>query len=274
MLRKVLFYFAILVLILYTVFPFYWAMNGSLQPPERIFETPAHYLPIPASTESYEQAFENQTFTRALHNSIAVAGVTSLLSLVLAFFAAIALARFRMRGRGAILAIVLGMTIFPQISILGAVHTVITKLGLFNTLAGLTLSYMLLTLPLSVWILSNFMKSLPRELEESAAVDGASLWSTIWRVLLPLSLPAIATTGLLAFIASWNEYIFALSFTVTEESRTVPVAIANFAGATMHQSPWGAIMAASVVITVPMVVMVLIFQRGIIEGLTAGALKD
>lgn len=267
------FYVALLVLLVYTVFPFYWALNGSFQPQARLFRTPVSYVPLPPSFSSYQEVFSNSIFVRSLLNSAIVAGVTTLLALAIGSMAACALGRYPMRGRTAILSLVLSMTMFPQISIVGALHTIISRLGLYNTLWGLVLSYMLFTLPFTVWVLTQFLRSLPRELEESAYVDGATPFQTFLYILLPLSLPGVATTGMLAFIAAWNEYLFALSFTITPEARTVPVTIANYPGSGLYETPWGAIMAASVVVTLPLVLLVFIFQRRIVEGMTAGAVK-
>ena len=273
MIRRALFVLLLAVIGLYTVFPFYWAFVGSLQPESRIFASPAWYVPWPPVLESYRQVFASTTFVRSLVNSALAAGATTLLVLAAGSLAACGLARYRMRGRELTLMVILAMTMFPQISVVGAVHTLVTRLGLYNTVAGLVVSYMLVTLPFTVWVLTNFFRSLPRELEESAYVDGATPFQTYWRILLPLSAPGLVTTGLLAFICAWNEYLFALSLTVTDRARTVPVAVANFAGASAHQTPWGAIMAASVVVTLPLVVLVLVFQRRLVEGLTAGAVK-
>lgn len=271
--RRALFYFGVAGVLLYTLFPFYWALNGSLQPSGKIFSTPANYFPSPISLESYRAVWRNTLFVRALGNSAVVASGATLLSLAIGAFAAYALGRFRIRGRRAVLSIVLSMTMFPQISILGAMYTLISNLGLYNRPAGLILSYLLFTLPLTVWVLTNFFRAMPMELEESAWIDGAGPLRTFWSVLLPLSLPAVVTTALLSFIAAWNEYLFALTFTVTEQAKTVPVVIAGFSGEQMHETPWGSIMAASVVVTVPLIALALIFQRRIISGLTSGAVK-
>ncbi|MBI5155237.1 carbohydrate ABC transporter permease [Candidatus Poribacteria bacterium] len=273
MTRRIAFAAAITMLLIYTVFPFYWALNGSFQPEEKIFASPASYFPFPPTLIHYERAFANDAFVRSLRNSAIVAGGTTVLSLLLGSLAACALGRFRMRGRSLVLMLILGMTMFPQISVLGAVYRIISALRLYNHYGGLILSYLLFTLPFTVWVMTSFFRALPQELEESAYVDGATPLQTFWQILLPLSLPGLATTGLLSFIAAWNEYLFALSFTVTKDVQTVPVVIANFAGQGHHETPWGAIMAASVIVTVPLVVLVLIFQRQIIAGLTAGAVK-
>ena len=199
-------------------------------------------------------------------------GVT-LVSLVLAVTAAYALARGEFRGRGLLLTALLAVSMFPQVAVLSGMFELIRALGLYNHLGGLVLSYFLFTLPFTVWVLTAFLQGLPRELEEAAIMDGAGPFTILWRILLPLMMPAMVSTGLLAFIAAWNEFLFALTFTLSNEQRTVPVAIALISGGSQYELPWGNIMAASVIVTVPLVILVLVFQRRIISGLTAGALK-
>lgn len=259
------------VMLFYLVFPFYWAINTSLQPRENLFAV--DYLPIPPSFEYYHQVFENRTFARCLLNSLVVAGGTTLLALLIGTPAACAIGRWRFRGARPVLAAALAMTMFPQIAVLGALFRMLQATGLYNTLAGLILTYLIFALPFTVWVLTGFFKALPGELEEAAMVDGASPMMTFLLVLLPLALPGIATTGLLTFIAAWNEYLFALTFTIDERARTVPVAIAQFSGESLHEIPWGPIMAASVLVTLPLVVLTLVFQRSLVAGLTAGAVK-
>jgi len=162
---------------------------------------------------------------------------------------------------------------FPQVAVLSGMFELVRWFGLYNNLLSLTLSYMTFTIPFTVWVLTTFMRGLPKELEEAAIMDGANPWTIITRVFMPLLWPALVTTGLLAFIAAWNEFLFALTFTLTNTQRTVPVAIALITGSSVHELPWGNIMAASVIVTVPVVVLVLIFQRRIVSGLTAGAVK-
>jgi trehalose/maltose transport system permease protein len=272
LLQRLLFLLVVVVVLVYAVFPFYWAVNGSFQTESRIFASPAHYIPSPATLKSYKTVLQKEEFLRALGNSAIVAGVVTVLSLALGSMAACALGRYHIRGKGILMALILSMTMFPQISVLGAVRQILEALRLYNTLPGLILSYLLFTLPFTVWVLTNFFRSLPIELEEAAYVDGATPTQTFLKVLLPLSLPGLATTGMLAFIAAWNEYLFALSFTVSSK-RTVPVVIANYAGEGLHETPWGEIMAASVLVTVPLVILVLVFQKRIIAGMTAGAVK-
>jgi trehalose/maltose transport system permease protein len=195
------------------------------------------------------------------------------LAMVLALTAAYALGRVDFRGRSTLLLVILGVSMFPQIAVLSGMFELVRWLGLYNTPFALTLSYTILTLPFTVWVMTTFMRQLPKELEEAAVVDGASPWIILTRIFLPLVVPAMVTTGLLAFIAAWNEFLFALTFTLTNEQRTVPVAIALLSGATQFELPWGMIMAASVIVTVPLIVLVLVFQRRIVAGLTAGAVK-
>ena len=175
--------------------------------------------------------------------------------------------------RKTLLFVVLGVSMFPQIAVLSGMFELIRAMGLYNNLLALTLSYMIFTLPFTVWVLTTFMRELPKELEEAAIVDGAGPFTIVTKVFMPLMGPALATTGLLAFIAAWNEFLFALTFTLSSEMRTVPVAIALISGASAYELPWGNIMAASVTVTVPLIVLVLIFQRRIVSGLTAGAVK-
>jgi trehalose/maltose transport system permease protein len=208
-------------------------------------------------------------------NSTIVAASVTLLALAIGSLAAFALGRFRFRGRQATLYLMLSMTIFPQIAILGALYTMINRAGLYNSLGALVFSYMIFTLPFTVWVLTSFMRGLPKDLEEAAYIDGASPLQVFYRVMLPLIAPALVTTGLLAFIAAWNEFLYALSFTATPEKRTVPVAIVNFTGASGSgfETPWGQIMAATIIVTLPLIIMTLILQRRILAGLTAGAVK-
>jgi trehalose/maltose transport system permease protein len=194
-------------------------------------------------------------------------------SLGLAATAAYAFGRMAFRGRGLLLLTILAVSMFPQVAVLSGMFELIRLFGLYNSLPGLILANLMLTLPFTVWVLTVFMRELPRELEESALIDGATHFDILWRVFLPLMAPAAVTTGLLAFVVAWNEFLFALTFTLTDENRTVPVAIALMSGATAFELPWGMIMAASVIVTLPVVVLVLVFQRRIVAGLTAGAVK-
>ncbi|MCB0065004.1 MAG: carbohydrate ABC transporter permease, partial [Caldilineaceae bacterium] len=222
---------------------------------------------------SYVTVFQAPGFRRALLNSAIVAGTTVLLSLAIGAFGAYALGRLHFRGKTIVMYTILSMTMFPAIAILGSLFTMVRTLGIYNTPYALILTYMTFSLPFTVWVLSNFFKSLPLELEQAAYVDGATTFQTFYLILLPLTAPGLVTTGLLAFIGAWNEFLYALTFTIDDSARTVPVAIALFAGEQQFEIPWGDIMAAAVVVTIPLVVLVLVFQQRLVEGLTAGAVK-
>jgi trehalose/maltose transport system permease protein len=265
------FYLLLAIILVYTVFPFYWAIVSSLRSGADLFNT--DLIPGNPAWSNYVAVFREQPFARNILNSLFVAISTVVLSLGLAVAAAYALGRIRFRGRMLLLLTILGVSMFPQIAVLSGMFELVTYLGIYNNLLALTLSYMIFTLPFTVWVLTTFMRDLPKEIEEAAIVDGAKPFTIVTKVFLPLMGPALATTGLLAFIAAWNEFLFALTFTLSTEMRTVPVAIALISGASAHELPWGNIMAASVVVTVPLLVLVLIFQRRIVSGLTAGAVK-
>ncbi len=269
--RRIPFYFLVAAIILYTVFPFYWAVVSSLKAGSALFEV--EFFPANPAWDNYVAVFREQPFGRNILNSVVVAVSTVALSLFLAVTAAYALGRVSFRGRATLLFVVLGVSMFPQVAVLSGMFELIRWLGLYNNVAGLTLSYMIFTLPFTVWVLTTFMRELPKEIEEAAVIDGASPRVIVTRVFLPLMGPALATTGILAFIAAWNEFLFALTFTLSSQARTVPVAIALISGASRFELPWGNIMAASVIVTVPLVIVALVFQRRIVSGLTAGAVK-
>jgi trehalose/maltose transport system permease protein len=272
-LGRVGFWIMILIIVVYLMFPFYWALNSSLKTERELQQTPATFFPQNPTLRNYAAVFTDPAFVRGLRNSAIVAGATVLLALSTGAFAGYALGKLRFRLRTPMLYLILAMTMFPQISVLAGLYTVIVNLHL-KAILGMILSYMIFTLPFTVWVLASFFRELPVELMQAAQVDGANQFQTFYMILLPLTAPALVTTGLLAFIAAWNEYLFALTFTTVEvQARTVPVAIALFTGVISKQIPFGEIMAAVVVVTVPLIVLVLIFQRRIIEGLTAGAVK-
>lgn len=261
----------IAIIIVYAVFPFYYAVITSLKPSSELFEV--NYWLTSLDFSNYAQIFAQKSFLQAIGNSILIALSVVFIALLLGITASYALGRVRFRGRSTVMLIILGVSMFPQVAVLSGLFEVIRSLNLYNNPGGLILSYTIFTLPFTVWVLTTFMRQLPMELEEAAIMDGATPWETITKVFLPLMWPAMATTGLLAFIAAWNEFLFALTFTLTDSERTVPVAIALISGGSQHELPWGPIMAASVTVTIPLVILVMIFQRRIVSGLTAGAVK-
>jgi trehalose/maltose transport system permease protein len=273
--RRLPFYLLLAVIFVYLVFPFYWALRSAFTPDGDLFRTPIQYVPANPTLENFREVLSSGDFQRAILNSTIVAGSVTLIALALGALAGYALGRFRFRGRSVALDLMLSMTIFPQIAILGALYTMITSFHLFNSLRALILSYMVLVLPLTVWILTTFMRALPADLEEAAYIDGATPFQVFYKVMLPLVAPGLVTAGLLAFITAWNEFLYALSFTQTADKYTVTVAITTFTGksGSSFQVPWGQIMAATVVVTMPLIVLTLILQRRILAGLTAGAVK-
>jgi trehalose/maltose transport system permease protein len=262
---------ACLVLAVFLLFPLYYAVITSFKSGSELFRV--SYWPRDFDLTSYARLWTEQNFARNVLNSVVVATSVVLLSLALALTAAFALSRVRFAGRGLLLYAILGISMFPQIAVLSGLFEIIRIFGLYNNLTALVFSYMIFTLPFTVWVLTTFMRDLPVELEEAALMDGISPLVILLRVFLPLMAPAMAATGLLAFIAAWNEFLFALTFTLANEQRTVPVAIALITGASEHELPWGSIMAASVIVTLPLIALVLIFQRRMVAGLTAGAVK-
>jgi len=256
---------------LFALFPLYYAIISSFRSGAQLFTIA--YLPERLDVSNYIAVFQRQPFGRNILNSILVAGSVVAISLALGMTAAYAFGRIPFRGRSLLLMTILAVSMFPQVAVLSGMFELIRSFGLYNTLPGLILANLMLTLPFTVWVLTTFMRELPKEIEEAAFVDGATPWIVVKRVFLPLMAPAAVTTGLLAFIVSWNEFLFALTFTLTNEQRTVPPAIALMSGSTAYELPWGTIMAASVIVTLPIIALVLAFQRKIVAGLTAGAVK-
>ena len=270
-LKTIAFYLLVLLIVVAAVFPFYYAIVTSFKTGTALFEV--SYWPESFSLANYYAVFAQGEFLQNIWNSVFIATLTVVLALLMAVTASYALARVKFRGRGLLLITILAVSMFPQIAVLSGLFEMIRFIGIYNTPWALILSYTIFTVPFTVWVLTTFMRDLPIEIEEAAIVDGATPWQIITKVFLPLMWPALVTTGLLAFIGAWNEFLFALTFTSSNETRTVPVAIGMLSGASQHETPWGIIMAASVLVTVPIIIMVLIFQRKIVAGLTAGGVK-
>jgi ABC-type glycerol-3-phosphate transport system permease component len=252
------------------VLPLYWAAVASFTPESRLFAAPA-LLPRALVFDHYRELFEGRAFWIPIRNSLVVAGATTVIAVALGAVCAYALARLRFRGKAPALAFVLAVSMFPQISIVSPLYLLLRELGLLNTYPGLVLPYLTFAMPLAIWLLVGFFRQLPPELEEAGLMDGAGRLRTLWTIILPLSAPGLATTAILTFLYSWNEFLFALSFTLGPERYTVPVAITLFRG--QYQVPWGQILAAAVVATAPVAAIVLVAQRRIIAGLTSGAVK-
>lgn len=253
------------------LFPFYYALITSLRSGQDLFQVA--YLPSHLNWGNYLTALMDNGIARSLLNSIVVATLTVGICLLVSITAAFALARIRFRGRKYLLFTILCVSMFPQVAVLSGMFELVRFMGLYDSLGALVLSYTTFSLPFTVWVLTTFMKAIPAELEEAAIVDGASTWTIITRIFAPIMGPSLVTTGLLAFIGAWNEFMFALTFVISSGKRTVPVAIGMLQGASQFELPWGTIMAASVIVTLPIIALVLIFQRRIVSGLTNGAVK-
>jgi ABC-type glycerol-3-phosphate transport system permease component len=258
------------LLIMALAFPLAWLITSSLTPEAQLFGDPS-LRPASFTLDHYRALFEVRAFWVPVRNSLIVAGATTVLCVGIGAFAAYALARLHFRGKALVLAFILAVTMFPQIAIVSPLYLLLRGVGLINTFPGLILPYVTFAMPLAVWLLVGFFRQLPRDIEDAALVDGASRLQVFTRVILPLAAPGLATTGILTFIYCWNEFLFALSFTLGPERQTVPVAIALFRG--RYQIPWGQILAASVAASLPVTLLVLLFQRRIVQGLTAGAVK-
>jgi trehalose/maltose transport system permease protein len=253
-----------------TAFPFYWAILASFTPEARLFQGPS-LLPTQLVLDHYRALFTERNFWIPVRNSLIVAGTTTAFCVSIGALCAYALARLQFPGKTLLLGFILAVGMFPQISVVSPLYMLLRKLHLINTYPGLVLPYLTFAMPLTVWLLVGFFRQLPAELEEAAMVDGASRLRAFREVIIPLALPGLATTAILTFVYSWNEFLFALSFTLGPDRQTVPVAIALFRG--MYQVPWGQILAAAVIATLPVTLLVLAFQRRIVQGLTAGAVK-
>ena len=270
---RIALYLAATVVVLLSVYPFLYAVTTSFKSGGALFEPTL--WPSSWSLDNYISLFTlaEQPFGRHIFNSIMVSVLVVVISLFIGVTAAYALGRIQFKGRGLLLTAVLSVSMFPQVAVLAGMFELIRFLGIYNKALGLVLPYMIFTLPFTVWVLTTFMKQLPKELEEAAIMDGCSPWRIIKDVFMPLLWPALVSTGLLAFIAAWNEFLFALTFVLDNNERTVPVSISLISGASKYDIPWGNIMAASVLVTLPLIALVLIFQKKIVSGLTAGAVK-
>jgi multiple sugar transport system permease protein len=264
-------YVAVAGIVIFCLFPFYWLVNISLKTGPDL--SSADVFPPNPSLENYKSIFQNDDFTRALANSAIVSLTTTVIGLLVGAFCAYALARLKMNFKFILLGIVLTISTFPQIAIAAPLFRLWTDIGLYNTLLGLVIPYLTFALPLSIYILVSFFREIPRDLEEAALVDGATNFQAFRKVIVPLAAPGLATTAILTFIAAWNEFLLATTLTSSREARTTPVAISQFTGSSQFEVPLGTQSAASVVVAIPLIVLVLLFQKRIVAGLTAGAVK-
>jgi multiple sugar transport system permease protein len=269
--KQILLWGAVVLIMLFCLFPFYWLINTSLKTGQDLSN--ADIFPPSPSLDNYQSIFEDSNFTTALRNSVIVSAITTALALVIGSFAGYALARLRFRGKFIMLAIILSITTFPPIAIAAPLFKFWTDLGIYDTLLGLVPPFLAFTLPLTIYVLASFFKEIPKDLSEAALVDGATHFQAFRKVVMPLAAPGLVTAGLLSFIWAWNEFLLAITLTSSPSARPVPPALAFFTGSQKFEVPLGTITAATVVVTVPLVILVLIFQKRIVAGLTAGAVK-
>jgi multiple sugar transport system permease protein len=268
--KRALFALTVTAVALWSLGPFLWQVVTSLKPDAELTRLPP-ILPAHPTLVHYSAVFTGASFLRIIANSAVVASLSMLFSIAVGSLAAFGLAKLRVRFKGLILLFVLSATMFPPIATVSPLYLIIRAVGLRDTWGALIVTYTSFSLPLSVWVLTHFFRGIPDELYRASRIDGCSPLQSFRRIMLPLAAPGIFTAAVLVFIFSWNEFLFALTFTATPKSRTIPVAIALFPG--LHEVPWGDIAAASVIVTVPLLILVFVFQRRIVEGLTAGAVK-
>lgn len=266
-------YAMVVAVALFCVAPFFWLLITSLKTPENLYRRPPDLLPIPIYTQNFVEVFTGRPFALNIFNSVLVASLATVICIAVGALAAYPLGRLRFRGKGPILTLVLLVSMFPGIAIVAPLYLYFRELQLINTHTALVLPYVAFNLPLAIWLLTAFFQDLPRELEEAAAVDGATPLGAFWQVIVPLAAPGLFAATLLVFISAWNEFLFARTFLSRESAYTVTVAIQLFQGIGAYQEPWGQISAAAVIVTLPLVALVLVFQRRIVSGLVAGAVK-
>ncbi len=266
---------AIVLVVLFALIPVLWLISISLKPPDEL--TDQSFIPQSISFDNYKSLFEggidDSPFIKPLINSILIALITTVIAIVLASFCAYAIARLEFPGKRLILAGALAIAMFPPISTVGPLFDMWRALGLYDTYLGLIIPYLTFSLPLAIYVLVAFFREIPWELEQAAQVDGATPFQAFTKVIVPLAAPGVFTAAILVFIFCWNDFLFAISLTSSDASRTVPAALAFFTGESSFTAPTGSIAAAAVVVTVPIIVFVLFFQRRIVAGLTAGAVK-
>lgn len=268
--NKVLFYTTTFIIVFLSLLPFIWFVDTSLKTPLEVTSIPPVLIPS-GTVHSYLSAIDDYNLMLFVKNSVIVAGSTTIMTLLISIIAGYTLARLRLKFKGLLMGSLLVVSMFPQISIAGPVWRILQHVGWLNSYQGLIIPYVTLTLPLGVWILASFFKELPEELEDAARIDGCTHFQTLFRIMVPLAAPGVFTAAILVFIYAWNEFFFALLIMTQQKLQTLPVGIALFQG--QYTLPWGEIAAASTVATVPLVVLVFLFQKRIVRGLSAGAVK-
>lgn len=261
------------LILVWCLLPVAWIISLSFKSPAETAAGSPQFLPKDATLQNYRDILDNPDFLDALRNSFGIALIATFLSVVFATLAAYAIARLEFRGKRAVLSLALAIAMFPVVALVGPLFDMWRTFGLFNTWPGLIIPYMSFTLPLAIWTLAAFFREIPWELEQAAQVDGATSWQAFRKVIVPLAAPGVFTAAILTFFFAWNEFVLAISLTSTTGSRTVPAQLSYFVGPDPFNPPYGQLATASVVVTVPIIIIVLIFQRKIVAGLTSGAVK-
>jgi len=261
------------LILVWCLLPVAWIISLSFKSPEETAAGSDQFLPKEATLQNYRDILDNPDFLDALRNSFGIALIATFLSVVFATLAAYAIARLEFRGKKAVLSLALAIAMFPVVALVGPLFDMWRTFGLFNTWPGLIIPYMSFTLPLAIWTLAAFFREIPWELEQAAQVDGATSWQAFRKVIVPLAAPGVFTAAILTFFFAWNEFVLAISLTSTTGSRTVPAQLSYFVGPDPFNPPYGQLATASVVVTIPIIIIVLIFQRKIVAGLTSGAVK-
>ena len=262
-----------LFILVWCLLPVVWIISLSFKGPTETAAGSPQFLPKEPTLTNYDDILNNSDFQDSLVNSFGIAAISTLLSVILATIAAYAIARLDFKGKRLVLSIALAIAMFPVVALVGPLFDLWRTLGLFNTWPGLIIPYMSFTLPLAIWTLSAFFREIPWEMEQAAQVDGATSWQAFRKVIVPLATPGVFTAAILTFFFAWNEFVLALSLTSTTRSRTVPAQLSYFVGPDPFNPPYGQLATASVVVTIPIIIIVLLFQRKIVAGLTSGAVK-
>lgn len=272
-LRMVILSSLVVLVVLFSLAPFLWQVITSFKPSQEIFSRPVRYIPSHIDFSAYVKIFIHHPFGRQIFNSVVISCISTFLCLAVASLASYSVARFRILGGRSFLLFILLLSLFPSVVLIVPLYEMVGSWGLMNNWLALVIPYAALNLPFAIWVMSSFFRQIPQALEDAAKVDGLSRLGILVRIILPLSAPALATTAILIFIFCWNEFLLALTFMTRDAARTVPVGIAMLSGVSQYEIPWDQISAATVLTTLPLVTFVILFQRKIVEGLTAGAVK-
>jgi multiple sugar transport system permease protein len=260
-------------ILVWCLLPVVWIISLSFKGPSETAAGSPQFLPKNPTMQNYDDIIHNPDFRDSLINSFGISAISTILSVILATLAAYAIARLEFKGKRLVLSLALAIAMFPVVALVGPLFDLWRTLGLFNTWPGLIIPYMSFTLPLAIWTLSAFFREIPWEMEQAAQVDGATSWQAFRKVIVPLAAPGVFTAAILTFFFAWNEFVLAISLTSTTASRTVPAQLSFFVGTDPFNPPYGLLATASVVVTVPIIIIVLLFQRKIVAGLTSGAVK-